>query len=91
MKRLCASLKRPETLAAGITLGVSQNTSTVTALVIALLFHQGNEGLALGCLFVKAGHGKLRYLMLALAFVIVTPLGVAIGRHRFVSICKLPR
>ena len=63
----------------GITLGVSQNTSTVTALVVALLFHQGNEGLALGVLFVKAGHSRLRYILMAAAFIIVTPLGVAIG------------
>ena len=63
----------------GVTLGVSQNTGTVTALVIALIFHQGNEGLALGVLFVKAGLSRMRYALMALAFVFVTPLGVAIG------------
>ncbi len=40
---------------------------------------QGNEGLALGVLFVKAGYSRLRYLILGFLFVIVTPLGVAIG------------
>ena len=63
----------------GITLGVSQNASTVAALMIALFFHQGNEGLALGVLFVKAGYSKTKYILLAAAFVVVTPLGVAIG------------
>jgi len=63
----------------GITLGISSNTGTVQALMIALFFHQGNEGLALGVLFVKAGYGRLEYMLLAAAFIIVTPLGVAIG------------
>lgn len=63
----------------GITLGVSQDKGTVTALMIALFFHQGNEGVALGVLFVKAGYSKLRYLILGALFIIVTPLGVAIG------------
>ena len=47
--------------------------------MIALFFHQGNEGVALGILFVKAGYSKLKYALLAAAFVVVTPLGVAIG------------
>ena len=63
----------------GVTLGVSQNTGTVTALVIALIFHQGNEGLALGVLFIKGGLSRMRYALMALAFMFVTPLGVAIG------------
>jgi len=63
----------------GITLGISSNAATVQALMIALFFHQGNEGLALGVLFVKAGYSRLKYMVLAAAFVFVTPLGVAIG------------
>ena len=47
--------------------------------MIALFFHQGNEGLALGVLFVKAGYSRLKYMVLAATFVVVTPLGVAIG------------
>ena len=47
--------------------------------MIALFFHQGNEGIALGVLFCKAGYSKLKYILLAAAFVIVTPVGVAIG------------
>lgn len=63
----------------GITLGISSNRSTVTALMIALFFHQGNEGLALGVLMVKAKYSALKYFLLAAAFVVVTPLGVGIG------------
>ncbi|KAK9794638.1 hypothetical protein WJX73_005364 [Symbiochloris irregularis] len=40
---------------------------------------EGNEGLALGVLFVKAEYSRLKYIILAFWFVIITPLGVAIG------------
>jgi len=63
----------------GITLGISSHADTVRALMIALFFHQGNEGLALGVLFVKAGYNRTKYILLAAAFIIVTPVGVAIG------------
>lgn len=63
----------------GITLGISSNAKTVCALMIALFCHQGNEGLALGVLFVKAGYGTLKYILFAAEFVLVTPIGVAIG------------
>ncbi|KAL3134350.1 hypothetical protein ABBQ38_006607 [Trebouxia sp. C0009 RCD-2024] len=63
----------------GITLGISSDVDTVRALMIALFFHQGNEGVALGVLFCKAGYSKLKYILLAAAFVLVTPIGVAIG------------
>ncbi|KAL0040876.1 hypothetical protein WJX79_008214 [Trebouxia sp. C0005] len=63
----------------GITLGISSHADTVRALMIALFFHQGNEGLALGVLFVKAGYSRIKYMLLAAAFIIVTPVGVAIG------------
>jgi len=61
----------------GITLGISSNTGTVQALMIALFFHQGNEGLALGVLFVKAGYGRLKYMLLAAAWVLQLALGLA--------------
>ncbi len=63
----------------GITLGISSHADTARALMIALFFHQGNEGLALGVLFVKAGYSRTKYILLAAAFIIVTPVGVAIG------------
>ena len=37
------------------------------------------EGLALGGTFVKAQYGTLKYTLLALCFIVITPLGVAIG------------
>ena len=45
----------------GITVGISSNADTVRALMIALFFHQGNERLALGVLFVKAGYSRLKF------------------------------
>lgn len=51
----------------------------VQALLIALMFHQGCEGFALGSTFVLARYSLLKYSLLALAFSIITPLGVAIG------------
>lgn len=63
----------------GITLGISSDADTVRALMIALFFHQANEGLALGVLFCKAGYSRWKYFIFAAAFVLVTPLGVAIG------------
>ena len=63
----------------GLTLGIASSRASVIALMIALTFHQGNEGLALGVLFVKARYSKIKCIILALAFVVVTPIGVAIG------------
>ena len=37
------------------------------------------EGLALGSTFVKAQYGTVKYVVLALCFILVTPLGIAIG------------
>ena len=37
------------------------------------------QGLALGVTYVKAGFSTLKYLVLGVAFVIVTPIGIAIG------------
>jgi zinc transporter 1/2/3 len=42
-------------------------------------FHQFFEGVALGGTFVKAQYSILKYVLLALAFVVITPIGVAIG------------
>ena len=33
----------------------------------------------MGILFIKAGYSRLKYFLFAAAFVVVTPLGVAIG------------
>ena len=47
--------------------------------MIALMFHQGCEGFALGSTFVLARYSLLKYILLALAFIIITPVGIAIG------------
>jgi len=52
-------------------LGITSNASTAVALMVALLFHQANEGLALGVLFVKAQRSRLQYLLVATVFVLV--------------------
>ena len=63
----------------GITLGITSDPDTAKALAIALMFHQGCEGLALGSTFVKAEYSLLKYIILGVIFVLVTPIGVAIG------------
>lgn len=60
-------------------MGIASNKNTVIALVIALIFHQANEGLALGVLFVKARYSLVKYILLAAVFVVITPIGTAIG------------
>ena len=37
------------------------------------------QGVALGVSYVKAGFGTAKYLLLGLAFALVTPVGIAIG------------
>lgn len=63
----------------GIDLGILREASVARALMIALMFHQGFEGLALGSQFMRAEFSKLKYTLLAVIFILITPLGVAIG------------
>ena len=63
----------------GITIGISSHADTVRSLMIALMFHQMCEGLALGVTFVKAEYSVLKYCLLGALFLIITPLGIAIG------------
>ena len=63
----------------GITLGITSDPDTARALAIALMFHQGCEGVALGATFVKAEYSTVNYIILGVIFVLVTPIGVAIG------------
>ena len=63
----------------GITIGISSSADTVRSLMIALMFHQMCEGLALGVTFVKAEYSVLKYCLLGMLFLIITPLGIAIG------------
>ncbi|CAL8469946.1 g9488 [Coccomyxa elongata] len=63
----------------GIGYGASTDLDIIRPLTIALAFHQGFEGLALGGSFVTAGYSRLKYGLMAAAFILVTPIGVAIG------------
>ena len=47
--------------------------------MIALMFHQMCEGLALGVTFVKAEYSVVRYTLFGLLFLLITPIGIAIG------------
>ena len=51
----------------------------ITLGTIALCFHQTCKGMALGATLVKAEYSLLMYTILGLMFVLVTPIGVAIG------------
>ncbi|DBA80173.1 TPA: hypothetical protein ACH3X2_007641 [Trebouxia sp. C0005] len=63
----------------GITIGISSSADTVRSLMIALMFHQMCEGLALGVTFVKAEYSVLKYCLLGMLFLVITPLGIGIG------------
>ena len=63
----------------GTAYGATSDTATLRTLTIALCFHQGFEGLALGSTFVRAQYGAAKYAVLSIIFVLVTPIGIAIG------------
>ena len=63
----------------GISLGITPNVDTARTLAIALSFHQGFEGVALGTTMIKAHYSRLNYALCALLFVMITPIGIAIG------------
>ena len=62
----------------GLTLGVT-SSSQFTALFIAIIFHQLLEGVALGSNASEAGLKTKHILMLAGAYSLTTPTGIAIG------------
>jgi zinc transporter ZupT len=62
----------------GLTLGVT-SSSQFTALFVAIIFHQLLEGVALGSNASEAGLRTKHLLMLAGAYSLTTPIGIAIG------------
>jgi zinc transporter 1/2/3 len=62
----------------GITLGVTGGAAFST-LLVALSLHQFFEGFAIGSAVVDSGLGVLKSLVLALAYSITTPIGIAVG------------
>jgi len=64
----------------GLSLGVTvEGRSEVTALLIALCFHQCLEGIGLSSVLVKARFSLLKSLFMIFTYAVTTPLGVAIG------------
>jgi zinc transporter 1/2/3 len=63
----------------GIALGASQVPCTIRPLFGALTFHQFFEGMGLGGCIAQAGFGNLSVVVMALAFSLTTPLGIAVG------------
>ncbi|XP_020181862.2 zinc transporter 9-like [Aegilops tauschii subsp. strangulata] len=63
----------------GMSLGASENASTIKPLVVALTFHQFFEGIGLGGCIVQARFRLKSVLMMALFFSLTLPVGVVIG------------
>ncbi|ESL07554.1 hypothetical protein TRSC58_04755 [Trypanosoma rangeli SC58] len=62
----------------GLTVGISSDTQT-KALLVALVFHQMFEGLALGSRLADASMRMTLELLLAVIFSISAPVGTAVG------------
>ncbi|KDN34769.1 Zinc/iron permease, partial [Tilletiaria anomala UBC 951] len=65
----------------GVTLGASDGSGWST-LLIAVVFHQLFEGFALGARIAELPHrvgGPLKKFLMATAFALITPVGIAIG------------
>lgn len=65
---------------AGIAIGVNvDNRTEVTSLLIAMIFHQGLEGIGLGSVIVRARLSMTKSVIMIVTYSLMTPLGVAIG------------
>ena len=72
----CALLPLSIGLALGVTVDSRQQA---TALMVALIFHQGLEGVGLGSTIVRANFAWWKGLIMITTYALMTPLGVAIG------------
>ncbi|GLJ39372.1 hypothetical protein SUGI_0804000 [Cryptomeria japonica] len=63
----------------GISLGASENPSTIRPLIAALTFHQFFEGMGLGGCIVQARFKSRSTALMAFFFSITTPFGIAVG------------
>lgn len=63
----------------GIALGASQVPCTIRPLFAALTFHQFFEGMGLGGCIAQAGFKNVTTALMALAFSVTTPMGIAVG------------
>lgn len=63
----------------GVALGLLSETGEVRPLLIALVFHQFNEGAAIGAAVLQSGLSAIHTALLWTLFVLTTPVGVVIG------------
>ncbi|PWZ15463.1 Zinc transporter 8 [Zea mays] len=63
----------------GISLGASQDPSTIKPLVVALSFHQMFEGMGLGGCIVQAKFKLRSIVTMVLFFCLTTPVGIVVG------------
>ncbi|KAJ1288684.1 hypothetical protein BS78_02G106800 [Paspalum vaginatum] len=63
----------------GISLGASEDPSTIKPLVVALSFHQMFEGMGLGGCIVQAKFKARSIVTMVLFFCLTTPVGILIG------------
>lgn len=64
----------------GFTLGVNtDDRGEAISMMVALMFHQALEGLALGTFIVKAHFGALKAVVLVATYGLTLPIGIAIG------------
>ncbi|WVZ62519.1 hypothetical protein U9M48_012258 [Paspalum notatum var. saurae] len=63
----------------GISLGASQDPSTIKPLVVALSFHQMFEGMGLGGCIVQAKFKARSIVTMVLFFCLTTPVGILVG------------
>lgn len=67
-------------LISGVALGVTvSGRGDVIALLVALIFHQGLEGVGLGSSIVKACFSMTKALVMILTYSLMTPMGIGIG------------
>ncbi|TVU02024.1 hypothetical protein EJB05_52488, partial [Eragrostis curvula] len=63
----------------GISLGASEDPSTIKPLVVALSFHQMFEGMGLGGCIVQAKFNARSIATMVLFFCLTTPVGILVG------------
>lgn len=63
----------------GISLGASDNPSSIRPLLVAICFHQFFEGVGLGGCLVQAQFNMRSMITMIIFFCLTTPIGIAIG------------
>ncbi|KAL6314747.1 hypothetical protein AAG906_027095 [Vitis piasezkii] len=63
----------------GLSMGASENASTIRPLIAALCFHQFFEGMGLGGCILQAEYKARTKAIMVFFFSVTTPLGIALG------------